>query len=127
MARKTNGIPASINPGILFNSSGAPVEIITDNFNTTAQSYNNSVAITATPGSGNFAGLAKTSVGWDGSGRSLAMNNGTVATDANSIGTLSGTPYIGSQAVARYMNGYLLRVTAFPSRLSDTALKSLTV
>lgn len=79
--------------------------------------------LTATAGSGAFSTTAsKVCVMYDGStGRSLVMNNGIVATDAN----FSSTP----PASASFLNvaAAFNRLTVYTSRLADATGKGLTV
>jgi len=82
-------------------------------------SYANSVALTATAGSGNLrTGRAKYAVSFDATGRSFVVNNGTVVTDAQVI------PDRGTVTLAA--NGWIERVALYQTRLSDVALAALT-
>jgi hypothetical protein len=82
--------------------------------------------ITSALGSGSYTTtLVKTGASWDGTGRSLVANNGTVTTDANTYAFT--TPnYIGSRngvAGSQY-DGYIPRLTMWSSRIPDAQLKS---
>jgi hypothetical protein len=95
----------------------------TDTTATTKDNLAAPTTLTATAGSGAFSTTAsKVCVMYDGStGRSLVMNNGTVATDANFTSTtLTSVSFLN---VAAAFN----RLTVYTSRLTDVAGKALTV
>jgi hypothetical protein len=84
--------------------------------------------ITATLGSGSYSTTTvKTGGSWDGTGRSLVANNGTVSTSAFTYANT--TPnYIGSRdgAASSQYDGSILRVTAYIARIPDATLKAAT-
>lgn len=94
--------------------------------------WNNTSDLTATLGLSYQYGtnIVKTGSAWDAGGRSIVASNGTVATDANSIGLtdapsrvgISGTP---TSNPAFY--GYVNRLSLWNSRLSDSTLQGFTV
>ena len=107
-------------------SGGSQTFLIRGATDTTAQTKDNfttPTTLTATAGSGAFSTTAcKICVMYDGStGRSLVMNNGTVATDAQIYSTI--LTAVSFTNVAAAFN----RLTVYTSRLSDVAGKALTV
>jgi hypothetical protein len=84
--------------------------------------FNNSVVLAATFGSGAWQTGLKTSVGWNASGRSIVGNNGTVATDANLM--VSQDNQLGGGG-GNFLNGSVLRTALWPTRFSDALLKAL--
>lgn len=85
--------------------------------------FNGSVALSATFGSGTWGTGMRASVGWSASGRSIVANNGTVATDAGILTAQSNQLGGGG---GNFLDGSFLRLTAYSSRFSDTTLKALT-
>ncbi len=103
--------------GVAIPRSGTASQAIADNGTNT---------ITATAGLSTWASTSKAALAYDGTGRSLCMNAGTVATDANLIGTLSSI-YVGSNAgAAGLWDGYITRVTYWNSKRTDAQLQTLT-
>jgi hypothetical protein len=84
--------------------------------------FNNSVALSATFGSGAWQTGLKASVGWNASGRSIVGNNGTVATDANLM--VSQDNQLGGGG-GNFLNGSVLRAALWSARFSDALLKAL--
>lgn len=83
--------------------------------------------LSAVLGSGATSGLTKIAVGYDSTGRSIVDNNGTVAKDTTTWGAAVSPAYLGSSGGASaFYDGYIQRLAAFKSRLSDAALKALT-
>lgn len=60
-------------------------------------------------------------------GASVALNGGTVATNASYAAPTVTQLQIGNQLGAIYFNGYLRTLTYYPSRLSNAQLRALTV
>lgn len=86
-----------------------------------------SPSITATFGSGTAATQQKVALSW-GSGTSIVANDGTVTTNVGTLSPSAGTLTIGNNAsLARGLNTYIQRIATWSSRLSDPALKALTV
>lgn len=107
-------------------TGGTQSFIIRGATDTTATTRDNVAApttLTATAGSGAFSTTAsKVCVMYDGStGRSLVMNNGTVATDAQIV-TNPLTSVLFTNVTAAFN-----RLTVYTSRLTDVAGKALTV
>ena len=85
-------------------------------------------SITATLATGNTANRTtqdKFGLAWSGAGRSLVLNNGTVATDATAQ-TPSATQHIGSSGSANFAYAYVERLTAWTTKLADATLQALT-
>jgi hypothetical protein len=114
-------IPASW----VLGNGGTQTFIIRGATDTTSSTRDNVAApttLTATAGSGAFSTTAcKVCVMYDGSGRSLVMNNGTVATDAQLV-TNPLTSAVFTNVAAAFN-----RLTVYTSRLTDVAGKALTV
>lgn len=69
----------------------------------------------------------RASVAWNASGRSLAMNGGTVATDAFG-GWAATTPYLGSlSGTANFANGHVASFAIYNQRLPDATLQARSV
>lgn len=69
----------------------------------------------------------RASVAWNASGRSLAMNGGTVATDAFG-GWAVITPYLGSlSGIVNFANGHVASFAIYNQRLPDGTLQSKSV
>lgn len=95
--------------------------------NTATTSYSKfaGTVLNSTLGSGAYnTGRVKTGVTWSAAGRSLAANNGTVATDANAP-TSPTTVYLGSANGTVPSNGLIERITIGTSRLADATIKAL--
>ena len=92
--------------------------------------YNGTNGINATLGSGVHPSAYGGAVAFDAAGRSLVGNGGTVATDANAIGTRT-TMYLGRGtsvgAGAPYGDGFYDLVGFSPERLTNAQLQSLAV
>lgn len=87
--------------------------------------FNGSAAINANFGAGSYAANTKTAVAWDGTGRALVANNGTVVTDAGVSG-FNSTLFIGQNATGNQIDGYIRRIMLLPSRPSNVSLQALT-
>lgn len=88
--------------------------------------YNGSVDIDATMGSGTSASTVKAAFGQSSSGRSIVANNGAVVSDANVLGAVNQAS-IGSQnGTAVFIDTYLSRLSAMQERQPDATLKALT-
>ncbi len=93
-----------------------------------AASWNGSVELLATFGTGAMSGATKLGYSLNPSGRSLVANNGTVATDAqiqSSVGTTASLGIRNTGGGAGY-NGYIKRFSIWNTRLPDATLKALT-
>lgn len=112
-----------LNGGTVFGSSNSTLQRYPFN-NTDLQSFNGGVGLRANVGGAIFAGSLKAGVAWDGTGRSVAGNN-VLATDANTISLPS--QFVGSSNTTGQLDAFIKRFTVFPTRLSDAALKALTV
>lgn len=92
--------------------------------------YNGTQALDATLGMGAkwTTHPVRFAFSFDGSGRSNVAANGTVVTDANGIGARTTAPNIGRyNSGSGYANNYIERIAVWGSRISNTALKTLTV
>lgn len=81
----------------------------------------------ATLGSGALnTGAVQTAFGFDATGRSLVVNNGTLVSDTNVTAAL-GTVYFGSNGLGSgAIDGYIQSAVFWPSRLSNATLQQLT-
>jgi hypothetical protein len=87
--------------------------------------YNGATNINATSGGADWTVAASAAMGWDGTGRSIVMGNGTVATGASTFSG-SGTYFVGSSSgSSRFVNGYFNRISVWNARQSDAILKAL--
>lgn len=92
--------------------------------NTAVTSFGSATNLTATAGAGGWATTAKAAAGYDGSGRSVCMNNGAVVSDA--VAWAGTNVSLGSQVSSNFLNGYLKRVAYWNSRLSNALLQAVT-
>ena len=69
-----------------------------------------------------WQGPVGSAIAWNGSGRSLKLTNGQIVSDVQAISP-AGNIHLGSQGgSSNFLNGYLQRITVFPSRTSDNNL-----
>lgn len=132
------GATASVFVDIISHVSPPSGEIIAENSldytlfetdgtnNNKVQSLNAFGTIDATFGSGNFSTGGKLGHTYDANGRSLVANAGTVVSDTHRWVPL-GDLYLGSVGATNFWSGYIRRIAAWDSRLSDTIIQSLTV
>lgn len=109
--------------GLVVSSSGTdlrPQYLANDR--SEARSFNGSVALAVTL---SVLSANKYALGWSAGGRSLVINNGTVSTDANTIGSIANLKLGGGQNT-RNADGYISRLTLWNVRISDANLKILT-
>lgn len=86
----------------------------------------NLVAGLTTGNTATWTGSVKGGIAWNGSGRTLILNNGTAATDANAM-TPATTFHLGSlSGSSAFLNGYSKRLTAFNTAISAGALGGFT-
>lgn len=117
--------------GWLIGGSGADAEVLRQGASANAVSTriaNATGALSATIGGGAQFGTARIKAlsAWNGSGRSVVANNGTLASDALAASALS-DGFIGSRsASANVSSGYFERIALWNSRLSDAAMPALT-
>jgi hypothetical protein len=92
-------------------------------------SSNNAIAsITSTLTTGNTANRTtedKMGLAWNAGGRSLVLNNGTVATDAVAQ-TPNSTQHLGSSGSVNFAYAYVERLTIWTSKLADATLQGFT-
>lgn len=93
--------------------------------NTHVGMFNGAVQIFSGFGHGSFSTTdVVVASGWDGLGRSIVANGGTVGTDANT-NQITG-PSIGSRAGSSlFFDGNIRRMAVWSSRLSDASLQAL--
>lgn len=111
-------IGSTVSPNSPIFHGGAPGGVAGTFNGTTALGTANNIVV---------GGLNKFAVGLNAAGRSIVMNNGTVATDANSPGNTNGIQLGSDAAGNQFMDGYLQRLAAWNSRLPDSMLKGRTV
>ena len=123
----TPGVPTFSNYVRIIGGTGggniAPLFI--DQGSATIGSYNGSAALAGDNFNKNNAFKAGAS-NLAGTGRSVVVNAGTVASDANYISTWTDVPTIGYSAINNIWFGYFNRVTLWNSRLADATLQSRT-
>jgi len=107
---------------VLGGSSTYWLDLASGNMYSNSGSHFLNTANAAIAGSPYRAGVA-----WNASGRSLAMNGGTVATDAFG-GWAATTPYLGSlSGTANFANGHVASFAIYNQRLPDATLQSKSV
>jgi hypothetical protein len=62
-------------------------------------------------------------VAWSAAGRSASLGGGTVATDANSFGTISGAAF---SAASNFVSGWYSTLAEYNQRLPDAQLQAKT-
>ncbi len=123
---------------VLVNANGSPllgnVFILQGNGYTLLESTASTTVsgltptLTATFGSGTIAGETKAATAFDVTGRSIVVNNGTVATDANVPAANTGVAVGDTQAGAgNEYYGSMSDIALWASRLSNGTLQGLTV
>lgn len=70
--------------------------------------------------------LTKAGIAYDSAGRSLNLNGGTVASDANLMQTVTSME-IGSSFQGGKLNGHIRQITYIPRRFSNAELQARTV
>ncbi len=89
-----------------------------------AATYNGAVALTV--GTPNYTTAMRIGSAFSGSGRSLVVNGGSVATDANAIGSRPAV-YLGGTGASFYLNGWMQSFAIYNQRLPDATLQSQSV
>ena len=81
--------------------------------------------VRATMPAGDRSGAVKTAIAWDGSGRSMSVAGGAVASDATAISVntlqIGGNPFLD-----RMLGGYVRSLTYWPERKTDGELQGMT-
>jgi hypothetical protein len=86
----------------------------------------NLVAGLTTSNTATWTGISNSGIAWDATGRSLVLNNGTIAIDTNAMMPAT-TFHLGSiNGSSAFLDGFLQRVTAFSFKLSNSALGGFT-
>lgn len=106
-------------------STGTSTPLYFNNSANVLTSFANSTAL-LTANALNAGSVNKSALGFSSAGRSIVLNNGTVATDTNALSTSTGV-MIGNGGGTNYLNGPDSRLTVFSPRFPDAALKALTV
>lgn len=89
-----------------------------------AATYNGAAALIV--GTPNYTTAMRIGSAFSGSGRSLVVNGGSVATDANAIGSRPAV-YLGGTGVSLYLNGWMQSFAIYNQRLADGTLQSKSV
>ena len=89
-----------------------------------AATYNGAVALTV--GTPNYTTAMRIGSAFSGSGRSLVVNGGSVATDANAIGSRPAV-YLGGTGASFYLNGWVHSFAIYNARLPDATLQAKSV
>ncbi len=124
----TGGTPINTGYGIMFDDVAHGDEVYLYAAGQ-AGSWNGLVELLATFGTGSVTGPTKLGYALNGAGRSLVVNNGTVATNAglqSSVGTTASLGIKNNSGSNGY-NGYIKRVTIGNTRIADATLKAATV
>lgn len=123
---QTFGLQAPYGSGRIIAGNGA-IGLITTGSSTTMSTYNGSVVLNCTLGSGSPTGIVKTGVAFGTStGRSIVANNGTVATDSGGSG-VGTNALLGSQSgTSNFADGATQSIFIWGSQLADATLKAFT-
>ena len=89
-----------------------------------AATYNGAAALTV--GTPNYTTSMRIGSAFSGSGRSLVVNGGSVATDANAIGSRPAV-YLGGTGASLYLNGWMQSFAIYNQRLPDAILQSKSI
>lgn len=128
IASSTGSIVAWTNRG---ESAGFAANVVDSNgsnllgFNASNNAIASLVATLTTGNTANRTSLDKLGLAWDGTGRSLVLNAGTVATDA-SAQTPSSTQHLGSNGSANFIYAYCERLVIWISKLSGSTIQGFT-
>lgn len=111
---QTNGIKQNTGDPRIFGSTSDGTYLVAYNVASGKAETNNGTTVLQTATTGTLTGRNKVALMWSPSGRSLQMNNGTIATDLNVAGN-SSQGQIGSQAASsQFMNGNIEILAAWP-------------
>ncbi len=125
----TGSLVAQVDNGLI---AGVAANIVDSNgtnllgFDASNHGLASMTATLATANTANRTAQDKLGLAWTASARSLAVNGGTVASDASSQ-TPSSTQHVGSSGSANFANAYIERLTAFNTKLADATLQGFTV
>ncbi len=119
----TSGMASTANMTLI--SSDASFGLLQARFGSGARSQATGGTLDTANSASSWMTANKCGLAWSGAGRSLVLNNGTVATDAIPINAPS-SPQVGNRGGSLYADGYIARLSAFNSRLPDATLKALT-
>lgn len=128
IAAATGSIVVQVNNGESINFAANIVDSNGTNllgFDATNHGLASITASLATGNTGNRTTRDKLGIAWDGSGRSLVLNGGTVATDA-SAQTPNSTQHVGSSGTANFAFAYVERLTAWTSKIAGATLQGHT-
>lgn len=93
-----------------------------------AASWNGSAVLATGAGTVNSNVPVKVAMAYNATGRALVLNGGSVATDANQLGTANllaiGRP--GNAATSQLLNGHIRSIRYYPTRLTNAQLQALT-
>lgn len=122
-----NGYQAN-NFGRIISYTGNAVDTLEQDSSTTGSINNGTTALTFTIGGGGTwsGGTVKAMSSYDGTGRSVAANNGTVATDANTQSAGTGNAQIGASGIGNATWGNYAQIGAWNIRASNSELQRLT-
>jgi hypothetical protein len=119
--------PVGNNPRIVGRSAGGS-SFFTAIYTTALGAAASFQGVNLTTGNGSTPTASNVQAfGWNGSGRSLVLNGGTVVSDANVYNPSGLTIQIGGGdgSPSEFIDGYVARLTAWSSRLPDATLKGL--
>lgn len=90
------------------------------------QVYNGAQVLNAILGSGTWGGLVRSAMAYNGSGRALCGNAGTVATDANALGAVANVRIGSSGGGSSFFFGNVRKLAYYPRRVSNAGLQQMT-
>lgn len=90
------------------------------------QTYNGTQSLITTLGSGTWSGLVRSAMAYDGSGRALCANAGTVGTDANALGAVANVRIGSSGGGSSFFFGNIRKLAYYPRKISNAGLQQMT-
>lgn len=111
-------LPAVPSGGVILLQDGSSRQFasIANGFPQNVNMWNGAVSLGASFPSGNSTTVPfKTASAWSAAGRSVVVNNGTVAHDTNVMPAGSGNSIVGSTGSANFVNSVLARLSVFTS------------
>lgn len=128
IAAATGSIVVKINNGEV---AGLAANIVDSNgtnllgFDASNHGLASITATLTTTNTANRTSRDKLGIAWDGFGRRLVLNGGTVATDANAQ-TPNSTQHLGSSGTDNFAYAYIERLTVWTSKLASATLQGFT-
>ena len=117
---------ASTAAGIIGYNAGGRGVIVKNAGNTAGTTLNGAGTALNTANTGTFTGPSnRIALTWSGAGRTISLNGGTVATDANTVEAVTAV-LLGALSSGSYLNGPIRRIAAGTATLTSAELRAIT-